>query len=182
MRLFATLRGKLAKAMVPFEPFRLYWGIYGGWKELLKSPYLWLSAILTWACFPLWIDRGNAGDARPVNEALLTVVPALMAFTLAGMAILLALSGDKFVNAIRENGKENSLFMRVVALFFHFILVQTLALIGAFLSASYPSQDWLAGFAFLLTAYGIASALAIAAMLLNVSRIYNESGGNDDDA
>jgi hypothetical protein len=167
--------------MIPFEPFLLYWRIYGGWAALLKSPYLWVSLLLAAACSPLWLDKGFFGDERPVAEILLTVVPALMAFTLAGMAIVLALSGKRFVRAIREDGRDDSLFMRVVALFFHFILVQTLALMVAFLSASYPAQDWLAGLSFFLAIYGVASALAIAAMLLNVSRVYNVAGGEDDD-
>lgn len=127
------------------------------------------------------MDKGFFNDQRPVAGVLLTVVPALMAFTLAGMAIVLALSGKRFVRAIREDGKEDSLFMRVVALFFHFIFIQTLALTAAFLSASYPAQDWVAGIAFFLAIYGVASALAIAAMLLNVSRVYNVTGGEDDD-
>lgn len=111
---------------------------------------------------------------------MLAVVPALMAFTLAGMAIVLALSGKKFTAAIREDGASNSMFMKVVVLFFHFIVVQSLALVSALFSASYPKEDWIAGFAFFLTTYGIASAVAIAAMLLNVSRIYNVTGGDDD--
>lgn len=168
--------------MVAFEPFRIYWRIYGGWKELLKSPYLWLSALLTAGCAPLWLDTGFFGDERAVSGVLLTVIPALMAFTLAGMAIVLALSGKQFIKAIREGGREDSLFMRVVALFFHFILVQTLALAFAFLSASYPISDVLAGVSFFFTAYGVASAVAIAAMLLNVSRVYNVAGDDDDDA
>ena len=106
-------------------------------------------------------------------ETMLTVVPALMAFTLAGMAIILALSGERFTRAIRQEGREDSLFMKVVVLFFHFILVQSVALILSFFSTSYPSQDWLAGTTFFFATYGVASAIAIAAMLLNISRIYN---------
>jgi hypothetical protein len=86
------------------------------------------------------------------DDLALTIIPALMAFT--GMAVILALSGKQFVNAMREEGSPNSLFMKVVGLFFHFILVQTLALIVALLSRTYVSSDWLAGFAFLLSAYG----------------------------
>ncbi|WP_156839893.1 hypothetical protein [Novosphingobium aquimarinum] len=166
--------------MTPFEPFRIYWRIYGGVKELVKSPYLWFAVVLTLICHPLWMDQGFLDDERPVAETLLTVVPALMAFTLAGMAIVLALSGKQFVSAIREDGRENSLFMRVVALFFHFILVQSMALAFAFISASYPSLDSLAGLAFFMASYGVASAVAIAAMLLNVSRVYNASKDDDD--
>ena len=111
---------------------------------------------------------------------MMTVIPALMAFTLAGMAIVLALSGQKFTRALRQGGKEDSLFMKVVVLFFHFILVQSVALLLAFFSSSYPGADWLAGLTFFFAIYGVASAVAIAAMLLNVSRIYNLAIDDDD--
>lgn len=166
--------------MAQFEPFKIYWAAYGGWKRLAQSAYLYAALILTVVCFPLWLDRGFFEDERPVIEMLLTIVPALMAFTLAGMAIILALSGQRFLNAIREDGQPSSLFMKVVALFFHFILIQTFALVAALTSASYPSQDWLAGFAFFMAAYGITSAVAIAAMLLNVSRIFNVAKDDDE--
>lgn len=175
-RRFEALREKLATVMKPFEPFQIYWRTYGGWKALLTSVYFWAAIILTTACAPLWLDKGFFKDERPVTDVLLAAVPALMAFTLAGMAIVLALSGKNFKDAIREDGREDSLFMKVVTLFFHFILIQTLALVCSFVSASYPSQDWLAGGAFFLAMYGVTSALAIAAMLLNVLKIYNESG------
>ena len=159
--------------MTQFEPFKIYWASYGGLKALAQSAYLYAALILTGVCFPLWLNKGFSGDERPVAETLITIIPALMAFTLAGMAIILTLSGQRFLNAIRQDGQPDSLFMKVVALFFHFILIQTLALIAALCSASYPSQDWLAGFAFFMASYGITSAVAIAAMLLNVSRIFN---------
>lgn len=127
------------------------------------------------------MNTGFFEDERPIADTLLTVIPALMAFTLAGMAIILALSGTKFTKAIRQGGQYDSLFMKVVVLFFHFILVQTVALVLTFFSASYPSQDWLAGVSFFFATYGIASALAIAAMLLNVSRIYNIASDDDDE-
>lgn len=168
--------------MSSFEPFAHYWKIYGGFRALLKSVYLWASVLITAGCFPFWMDRGFFSDERPVADDLLTVIPALMAFTLAGMAIILALSGEKFTRAIREGGREDSLFMKVSALFFHFILVQSIALILAFFLNSYPMQDWLAALAFFFTTYGVASAIAIAAMLLNVSRIYNIAGNDDDNA
>lgn len=166
--------------MTQLEPFKVYWAAYGGWKALAQSAYLYAALALTGVCYPLWLDKGFFGDERPVTETLLAVVPALMAFTLAGMAIILALSGQRFLNAIRENGQPDSLFMKVVALFFHFILIQTLALIAALASASYPLQDWLSGFAFFMASYGVTSAVAIAAMLLNVSRIFNVAQDEDE--
>jgi uncharacterized membrane protein len=125
------------------------------------------------------MDKGFFKDERPIADDLLTIAPALLAFTLAGMAIVMALSGQKFTRAIREGGREDSIFMKVSALFFHFILIQSIAMILAFFLKSYPSQDWLSALAFFFTTYGIASAIAIGAMLFNVARIYNIA--DDDD-
>lgn len=72
--------------------------------------------------------------------------------------------------------------MQVVVLFFHFLLVQSIALVLALISRTYIANDWLAGAAFFFALYGVSSAVAIAAMLLNVSRIYNLTGGGDDNA
>ena len=129
---------------------------------------------------PLWGKADAISNTRPGVDLALSIVPALMAFTLAGMAIVLSLSGKRFINAIREDGDDKSLFMKVVALFFHFLIVQTLALATALLSRSYTGSDILAGVGFFLTTYGITSAVSIAAMLLNVSRIFNFTGGGDD--
>jgi hypothetical protein len=118
-------------------------------------------------------------QSRPGIDALIVIVPALMAFTLAGMAVVLALSGRRFIDAMREDGDPKSLFMKVVALFFHFLLVQTLALILALISRTHIQSNFLAGAAFLFASYGIMSAVAIAAALLNVSKIYNFTGGDE---
>lgn len=173
------LQKRCATIVSSFEPFRLYWSLYGGLTGLLLSPYLWCAVLLAWLCSPLWLTVERDGTRAGIVLAL-AIVPALMAFTLAGMAIVLALSGKRFIDAIREDGAEKSLFMKVVALFFHFLLVQTLALAASLLSRTYGASNVLAGTAFFLTTYGITSAVAIAAMLLNVSRIFNVTGGGDE--
>lgn len=167
--------------MTPFEPFKLYWQIYGGLKAFFESLYMWISVIITVICSPLWLRNSEDGENSLVG-VLLSIVPSLMAFTLAGMAIVLTVSGDKFTKAIREGGSEQSLFMKTMALFFHFIIIQVFALIMILITASYPNQKWLAAIAFFLTAYGVGTALSIAAMLLNISRIYNFAGDDEDGA
>lgn len=84
------------------------------------------------------------------------------------------------MNAIRQDGKSDSLFMEIVANFFHFLLCQILALIGALASKTFPDSDIIAGIAFFLLCYGIMTALAAAAMLLNASRIFNKVGAGDE--
>lgn len=133
-----------------------------------------LAAVLTSACYPFWSAVGPEGGRRSAQLAV-DVIPGLMAFSLGGTAILLAFSGQRFVNAIRQGGKPKSLFMRIVANFFHFLLVQTLALCAAFLVFSYPQSAIIAAVAFFLLCYGVTSAIAAAAMLLNAALIFNEA-------
>ena len=68
--------------------------------------------------------------------------------------------------------------MEVVTAFFHFLLVQTLALVCGLFSEAYEANTACAGATAFLLMYSITSALAIAAMLVNISRIYNEAGGD----
>ena len=65
--------------------------------------------------------------------------------------------------------------MKIVASFFHFLLLQTLALCMSFLVLSYPGSDAIAGFAFFFLSYGTIAAVAAAAMLLNAATIFNEA-------
>lgn len=176
---FEGLRRRLAIIRSSFEPFHIYWSLYGGLRGLILSPYVWAAALLTWLCAPLWLQFDPVTEVRPATDLVMSIVPALMGFTLAGMAIVLALSGRVFVEALREGGDPKSLFMKVVVVFFHFLMVQTIALIGALISRSYPASDQVAGAVFFMMAYGLMSAVAIAAALLNVSRIYNLAGGSD---
>ncbi len=166
--------------MSSFEPYKIYWRLYGGVRALVRSAYLWFAVLLTVICSPFWLTFSDKDDARPAADLILSAAPSLMAFTLGGMAIVLALSGGKFLDAIRQNGKTDSLFMKLVALFFHFIVVQTAAFLLALLSRTYPSSSAIAAPMFFFFSYGVMSALAIAAMLLNVARIYNLTGGRDD--
>lgn len=119
-------------------------------------------------------------EGRKSGQLAVDTLPGLMAFSLGGMAILLAFSGDRFLKAIRQGGKSQSLFMKVVANFFHFLFVQTLALCVSFISMAYEESDWLAGIAFFLLCYGVTSAVAASAMLLNISRIFNIAEDHDD--
>lgn len=169
--------------MDSLDPFRVYWKNYGGWKALLFSPYFWVACILTGVCNQFWLNL-DPFEGRASAQLAVDVIPSLMAFSLGGMAVLLAFSGGKFLDAIREQGKDDSLFMEVVANFFHFLLLQTVALGMAFVVKSYPNADWLAGFAFFFLCYSVTAALASSAMLLNISMIFNVTGkdnASDDD-
>lgn len=166
--------------MSSFEPYAIYWKLYGGLYALVRSLYIWLAVGLTALCFPYWLQFDPAKGERPSADLTVSMVPDLMAFTLGGMAIVLALSGGKFINALREDGDPNSLFMKLVALFFHFLIAQTIALIAGLISKTYPSSNIVAAGMFFFLAYGISSGVAIASMLLNVARVYNVTGSSEE--
>ena len=163
------------RAPVSLQPFRRYWRIYGGWKALLSSAYFYSALGITLACYPYWRKVGT-GSA----ELAIDIVPSVMAFSLGGMAIILAFSGGRFLNVIRQGGDEASLFMTVITNFFHFLVVQTLALVTAMLVLAFPKPLFLSGVAFFFLAYSVMTAVASAAALFNVSRLYNIA--RDDEA
>jgi len=107
------------------------------------------------------------------------IIPGVLGLTLGGMAIMLAFSNRKFLGAIRQKGEPKSLFMEAIAAFFHFIFIQTIALVFAIISKAYAF--WLiSGIGFFFTIYGITAALAIAGLLLHISRIWNALGGIEE--
>ena len=95
------------------------------------------------------------------------------------MAIVLAFSGGRFLNVIRQKGDEASLFMTVIANFFHFLVVQSLALITAIIALAFPAYLFPRALAFFFLAYSVTTAVASAAGLFNVSRLYNVVGDDD---
>jgi hypothetical protein len=156
------------------QPFQRYWRIYGGWRALFTSIYFYAALVLTAVCYPYWSKVGTDSAQLTVD-----VIPSIMAFSLGGMAIVLAFSGGRFLNLIRQNGDEASLFMTVITNFFHFLVVQTLALATAVVVFAFPKPLWLSGIAFFFFAYSVTIAVASAAALFNVSRIYNLSGDSE---
>lgn len=95
---------------------------------------------------------------------------------MGGMAIMLAFSNAAIFSTITQRGKENSLFMKVIANFFHFILVQTIALVLALLGKAHGGP--LIGFlGFWAMTYALLVALATAGQLLSTAEVFNKVGG-----
>lgn len=174
-RLKLELHGIISTICSSGGTYSRYWKIYGGWRALLSSPYLYFAAIVTLICYPIWLSEEKLLRTWP--QFCIDVIPSIMGFSLGGMAILLAFSHKEFLTAIREEGDESSLFMNAVVLFFHFLLIQVIAILLAVISKSY-SSDILSAVGFYFTIYGILSALGIAAALFQIARIFNAS---DDD-
>ena len=152
-----------------WESYSDYWKLYGGWKELFLSPYFHLAILVTAISSPVWVtDNG----AKIWPDAAINILPNLMGFSIAGMTVFLAFSHPKTMEMITEGEEKQSYFVTVVASFFHFILIQTLALIVGFIGKHY-SNHVLSGLGVLLLSYAIFVGLAMAMQLLHTSQIIN---------
>jgi hypothetical protein len=128
---------------------------------------------------PLWLVSANDDvDIAWVSIAF-SVLPGLTAFSLGAIAIFIALSKGAFLEALQE-GEEQSFFLKVVAAFFHFLLVQFSALFLALWVLAWPS-NWLSFFGFTAFVYAIFSGIAAAAILVDVAEIKNIADPMDED-
>lgn len=161
------------------SPFYIYYHLYGGYKAILKSKYSYLALLISLLCWPMWV--ANDEEVRPWINAALSVIPSLMAFSLGGMAILLAFSNEKLMDAIQQKGKPHSLFMKAVATFFHFLLLQTICLIFVFVTLSFP-HDIISYIGFFFMIYGLLVAIATAGILLQIAQIFNATASLPKDS
>jgi hypothetical protein len=164
--------------------FQGYWAVYGGLPSLIRSSYFWIAIVITIISYSYW-SKFDLQSGEPVWASFtLNVIPSLMGFALGGMAIMLAFSTGKFLEAIRQKGKENSYFMKVIASFFHFTVVLGLALLVAALSKAFPNK-YLSCIGYFATIYGILLAVATVDHLWQTAVIFNKvknsgSDGNDN--
>jgi hypothetical protein len=115
----------------------------------------------------------------------MNILPNLMGFSIAGMAILLAFSHPQSLRAITQKGKDDSYFLKVSANLCHFLVVQVIAIFMAIIGKSVTCWPLsFAGVFFLL--YAILVGVAAAGQLFNTARIMNtaawlkdKSGGSD---
>ena len=107
-----------------------YWRAYGGFRSLIKSPYLHISIVLSLVCWPVWL-RGY--ETWSWFDLAISVIPNLLGFSLGGYAILLAFGNDQFLKLIAgtEEGESVSPYIEVNAAFIHFIFMQIISLVTA---------------------------------------------------
>lgn len=160
--------------------FEGYWRVYGGVWALVRSTYFWVAAVITIVSPSMW--RSVDGKAPEWIGLALDIIPSLLGFALGGMAIMLAFSSGKFLDAIRQKGKMNSYFMKMMASFFHFTFVLCCSMIATFI-VRLPLPRVLAPYAsaggFFLSIYGILLVLATAASIWHTARIFNAVRSND---
>ena len=150
-----------------------YWQVYGGFKSLIVSPWLWLAVAVTFFCWPFSSQGGWIGAA-------FSILPSLLGLSIGAMAITLAFPTTSIFNLLAENGRENSYYLDVASKFLHFVLVQVTALLFCFFASAYPAK--LTNIvAFLMTSYAILTAAATATTLYGVAQVYNKSASSLDE-
>lgn len=110
-----------------------YWGIYGRWEALRNSPFLHFAVLLTVLCTPLWWSENWW-------EKSLSVIPTILGFSIAAFALLLGVGTDHFKMLIgtRNPKKAHSTLTKTSASFFHFVLVQAIAIVLALIASGRP--------------------------------------------
>jgi len=159
-----------------WNSFRLYWALYGGWRALLTSPYFHFSIAITIMLSRFWI--GDDG-AKIWPQASTNILPNMMGFSVAGMAVFLAFSQPQTMKAITEEGEPKSYFMLAVAQFFHFIFVQAVAMLLGVVGLHFAS-DYLSAFGVFFLIYSLFVGVAMAMTLLHTAQIINAASSLPD--
>lgn len=149
--------------------YQTYWQLYGGWRAVVTSPYVHVAIAITAICSPVWISLEGG---KIWSDTATTILPNLMGFSVAGMAVFLAFAQPAALRAITEDGEPRSYFALTITAFFHFILVQAIALVLAFVGKFYVSIP-LSGAGVFFLSYALLVGLAMAMQLLQTGRIIN---------
>lgn len=116
-----------------------YFRRFGGLTAVLLSPYTLMAALITAACWGDW--RSSAWPDTP-----LATLPALLGFSLAAYALLLAFGDENFraflaEENVSEPGTDvpaDNVLLGISAIFLHFIVVQVVALLMAVVAKAHP--------------------------------------------
>ncbi|MER9236602.1 hypothetical protein NKI56_32080 [Mesorhizobium sp. M0622] len=105
-----------------------YFRTYGGWTAVAQSPLFQIAFIITALNYTKWFHEDWV-------ELALTLLPTLLGFSLGTYAILFSLLGDKLKEALSAARDKNgtSRLTEVNTTFFHFIFIQVLAIVWAFI-------------------------------------------------
>jgi hypothetical protein len=113
-----------------------YFNAYGGWSAVFGSPLFMLAAIVTGLNYSQWLQENWV-------DTTIALIPSLLGFSLGTYAILFSLINNRLKGALRAKKNEQgiSLLEVVNASFFHFIFVQVLALMWAFVYSGSSLYD-----------------------------------------
>ena len=142
--------------------------MYGGFRDLLRSPYLHVAAILTLVCVLLW----PKSDAARAADVAVGVLPNLLGFTVGALAIVLAFSSADIFSLLSEEGEPTSFFLTLTANLVHFIFVQVVALATGIV-AKIIDVRVLDILSLLMLLYAVLVTFSAALQLFQTARIYN---------
>jgi len=117
------------KQFVAFHrSIRRYFRGYGGWGAVFGSPIFLISLAVTGVSYSNWIE------AKWVSKSF-DMIPSLLGFSLGTYAILFSLMTGRLKRALKavKNSQGVNYLEEINATFFHFIFVQILCLMWAFL-------------------------------------------------
>lgn len=155
-----------------YRAYKVYYRAYGGWQAVLTSPYFAVAFLIWCGLHPIWLDTPEEGFVWLAYS--FSTLPALLGFSLGSISILLAFSSETFQRLAHKERDPASYYMQVTATFFHFILMQFVALILSIMVATY---EWvvLSGFGCFVFLYALLSGIAAAAALLGAADILDKS-------
>ena len=119
----------MASQIQPFlKRIGRYFDAYGRWRAIFLSPLFLLSVAIASVSYGNWISDKWSALAQ-------SLIPNLLGFSLGTYAILFSLMTSRLKRALKavKNDQGTTYLDEINATFFHFIFVQVIALLWAFL-------------------------------------------------
>jgi len=116
--------------------FGIYWSAYGGWRALLCSPYIHISCVLAFlsALHPF------SEKAEVFYDLGVIILPGMLGFTLAGIAILMAFGDSAFLERLcgtrPDEDNDYSPLVSHAANYVHFLVTQGATLVFSIFAKS----------------------------------------------
>lgn len=146
--------------------FKTYWDNYGGIDAILSSPYTKISALLS--VFVIIFGNYEKWYEYPLN-----ILPNILGFSIGAYAVILVLGNSDFWKFIAEENEDTNLFMEINGTFTHFIFIQVVAIIYAFICSLLSLNFFIFSLlGIFLLIYAIMSALAATLAILEISKWY----------
>jgi hypothetical protein len=106
--------------------FKKYWVALGGWKEVIRSPFVHIALFLTLLLSGYWMSSDW-------QKTAIGVLPNLLGFGVTGYAIWIGWGDEKLREQLIsiDTKPDVSAYVEVSAIFAHFAVVQIVALLSA---------------------------------------------------
>lgn len=154
-----------------------YWGLYGGWRHAITSPFFLIALIVHIVLFDSWTNS-------PWYEGAISILPSILGFVVAAYAILTAVTSPVTRFALSKYGDKGSPFMNLSTSFVHIIVVISSAILFALAAKAFHDESLSAVFvawssiAHLLFLYSICLIVGVGLSVFNITKIINKAEGN----